>query len=38
MMTSDRNAMGINARAYFEEHFSKSMLMDEMDELINTYL
>lgn len=38
MMTSDRSVMGINARAYFEEHFSKSMLMNEMDELINTYL
>jgi glycosyltransferase involved in cell wall biosynthesis len=34
MMTSDRDVMGTNARSYFEAHFSKSMLMDEMDTYI----
>ena len=31
-MNADRKAMGRNARTYFEENFTKKMLMDEMDE------
>ena len=31
MMEADSTAMGRQAREYFEEHFDKKKLMDEMD-------
>lgn len=34
LMRTDSSEMGINARNYFEEHFDKKMLMDQMDEWI----
>ena len=33
LMCADPAAMGRRARAYFEAHFDKRMLMDEMDDL-----
>lgn len=32
MMTADLNEMRKNSRKYFEEHFDKQMLMDQMEE------
>ena len=34
LMKSDSKSMGIKARDYFEEHFDKKKLMDEMDRYI----
>lgn len=34
LMKSDINLMGQNARKYFESHFDKKTLMDEMDKFI----
>ena len=35
MMKADSAKMGMNARAYFEDHFDKKKLMDEMDLFID---
>jgi hypothetical protein len=32
MMTSDLGSMGVRSRKYFERHFNKQMLMDQMEE------
>lgn len=34
MMKADVQAMGNHARAYFEKHFDKTMLMDQMEEYL----
>lgn len=31
------NQLGVNARTYFEAHFSKSVLLDQMDKYFNEY-
>ncbi len=38
IIQSDVNELGENARAYFEEHFDKTMLMDAMDVMIEEAL
>lgn len=35
IMTLDKSELGKNARAYFESHFVKKNLMDDMDEYLN---
>ena len=34
LMRADARAMGSRARAYFEKHFDKTMLMDQMEEYL----
>ena len=38
MMTLDKYEMGRLSRSYFESHFDKKMLMDEMDQYFNQVL
>jgi len=35
LMKADSKSMGLKARAYFETHFDKKKLMDEIDEYLN---
>lgn len=37
LMKSDINSIGLNARQYFEQKFSKKKLMDEMDNYLKCY-
>lgn len=37
LMKADSKSMGLKARAYFEEHFDKKKLMDEMDEYLRLH-
>jgi glycosyltransferase involved in cell wall biosynthesis len=34
MPEKDRRIMGLNARAYFEKHFERSMLLDRLETLM----
>ena len=35
MMTLDNKQMGENSRSYFETHFDKKMIIDQMDQFFN---